>query len=146
MCCREYQSKVPMLIPCSDLIFVIHLLENKEVRLKTSVEALSKREAKYKDVIPFTEGLVSFGLNIQELIGLDVEIKEAAKIYNLPFFHSAMRLIDDIKKYNKIGGLKHELDILSLQKFALDQACSRQSQSLIALAKIKNNGITEDRI
>jgi hypothetical protein len=57
-----------------------------------------------------------------------------------------VRLIDDIKTSNKINGLKRELDRLSLQKYALDQACARQSQSLIALANLKSNGITEDRI
>jgi hypothetical protein len=57
-----------------------------------------------------------------------------------------LRLIDDIKKYNKINGLRTELDRLSLQKYALDQACSRQSQSLVNLAKLKSYGITEDRI
>jgi hypothetical protein len=35
---------------------------------------------------------------------------------------------------------------LSLQKYALDQACSRQSQSLINLAKLKKHGITEERM
>jgi hypothetical protein len=124
----------------------IKRLENKEVKLKTSCEALSKKEANYKDVIPFTEEIVAFGIGIQELIGLEVGIKEAAKMYNLPFFTSTLRLIDDIKTYNKINGVKRELDRLSLQKYALDQACSRQSQSLVALAKIKNYGLTEDRI
>ena len=124
----------------------IKRLENKEVKLKTSCEMLSKKEARYKDIIPFTEKLVSLGLSIQELIGLDVGIKEAAKMYNLPFFHSTMRLIDDIKTYNKINGLRRELDRLSLQKYALDQACSRQSQSLVNLAKIKSHGISEEQI
>jgi hypothetical protein len=50
------------------------------------------------------------------------------------FNHSVM---DDIKTLNKISGIKSELDRLSLQKYALNQACSRQSQSLIALAKLK---------
>jgi hypothetical protein len=121
-------------------------LENKEVKLKSSCEALSKKDAKYKDVIPFTEEIVAFGIGIQELIGLDVGIKEAAKMYNTSFFNSTMKLIDDIKTYNKINGLRRELDRLSLQKYALDQACSRQSQSLVNLAKIKSYGITEDRI
>jgi hypothetical protein len=124
----------------------IKRLETKEVRLKSSVEAFSKKEAKYKDVIPFTEDLVSFGLGIQELIGLKVAIKESVMMYNLPFFHSTMRLIDDIKKYNKINWLNRELERLSLQKYALDQACSHQSQSLIALSKLKSYGVTEDRI
>jgi hypothetical protein len=67
-------------------------------------------------------------------------------MYNLPFFHSAVRLIEDIKAYNKLGGLRKEIDRLSLQKYTFDQACSRQSQSLIALAKLKSYGINEDRL
>jgi hypothetical protein len=101
----------------------IKRLENKEVKLKSSCEALSKKEARYKDVIPFTEEIVAFGIGIQELIGLDVGIKEAAKVYNMSFYNSTLRLIDDIKSYNKINGLRRELDRLSLQKYALDQAC-----------------------
>jgi hypothetical protein len=116
----------------------IKRLENKENKLKNSCDVLSKKEAKYKDVIPFTEEIVAFGIGIQELIGLEVAIKEAAKMYNLPFFHSALQLIDDIKTCNKINGLGRELDRLSLQKYAIDQACSRQSQSLINLAKLKS--------
>ena len=86
------------------------------------------------------------GIGINELLALDVGIKQAAKMYNLPFYSSTVKLIDDIKSNNKINGFKPELDRLSLQKYALDQACSQQSQSLIALAKLKSHGITEDRI
>ena len=57
-----------------------------------------------------------------------------------------MRLIDDIEICNKINGLKRELDRLSLRKYALDQAFSRQSQSLAALAKLQSHGVTEDKI
>ena len=63
--------------------------------------------------------------------------------YSTLYFHW---LIDDIKKYNKINSLKKELDALTLQKYALNEICSRQSQSLIALAKLKRYGINEDRI
>jgi hypothetical protein len=94
----------------------IKRLENKEVKLKTSCKALSKKEARYKDVIPFTEEIVAFGIGIQELIGLEIGIKEAAKAYNMSFCNSTLRLIDDIKSYNKINGVKRELDRLSLQK------------------------------
>ena len=124
----------------------IKRLENKENKLKSSVDALSKKEARYKDILPFTEEIVSLRVGIQELIGLEVAIKEAAKTYNLPFYSSTVRLIEDIKLYNKINGVKKELQRLSLQKYTLDQACSRQSQSLVALAKLKSNGITEERI
>jgi len=59
---------------------------------------------------------------------------------------ATLRLIDDIKNYNKINGLREELSTLYLQKYTLDQACSCQSQSLIALAKLKSHGITEEQI
>jgi hypothetical protein len=36
-------------------------------------------------------------VGIPELIGLEVAVKEAAKAYNLPFYPSTVRLIDDIK-------------------------------------------------
>jgi hypothetical protein len=51
------------------------------------------------------------------------------KHYNLPHLTATLRLIDDIKKYNKIDGLKKELSALYLQKYTLNEACSRQSQS-----------------
>jgi hypothetical protein len=57
-----------------------------------------------------------------------------------------VRLIDDIKTYNIINGLRRELDRLSLQKYALDQVCVSQSQSLINLAKLQSYGLTEDRL
>ncbi len=42
---------------------------------------------------------------------------------------------------NKINGLKKELSSLYLRKFAITEACSRQSQALIALAKMQNQGL-----
>ena len=121
-------------------------LENKEGKLKSSIDAFSKKETRYKDILPFTEEIVSLGVGIQELIALEVAIKEAAKIYNLPFYGSTVKLIDDIKALNKINGVKKELQGLSLQKYALHQACTTQIQSLIALAKLKSHGISEEQI
>jgi hypothetical protein len=130
----------------AEKLYNFKFLEWKEKEFKDKRRKLSKRISKYKDVIPFTEEIVAFGIGIQELIGLEVAIKEAAKVYNLPFFASTMKLIEDVKSYNKIGGLKRELQRLTLQKYALDQACSRQNQSLINLAKLKSCGVTEGQI
>jgi hypothetical protein len=57
-----------------------------------------------------------------------------------------MRLIEDIKRYNKTNGLKKQIFALSLQKYALNEACFSQTESLITLAKLKSYGITEDRL
>jgi hypothetical protein len=86
------------------------------------------------------------GVGIEELIALDAGIKESAKLYNLSFFNSILRLIDDIKRYNKTNGLKRELSALYLQKYTINEVCLRQSQALRALLNLQIQGIIEDRL
>jgi hypothetical protein len=107
---------------------------------------LSRQAAKYRDILPFTEEIAAWGICITELLALKVGINQAAKHYNLPPLAATLQLIEDIKKYNKINGLREEISALYLQKYTLDQACSCHSQSLIALAKLKSYGLTENRI
>jgi hypothetical protein len=130
----------------ADKLYNIQELEWKERELKDKCKKFSKRISKFKDVVPLTEDIAAWGIGIDELLALKVGINQAAKHYNLPPLAATLRLIDDIKKYNKINGLKEELSALYLQKYTLDQACSRQSQSLIGLAKLKSYGLTEDRL
>jgi hypothetical protein len=115
----------------ADKFYNIQELEWKEKQLKDKCKKLSKRISKYKDVVPLAEAIAALGIGIDELIALKVGIREAAKHYNLPFVSAILRLIEDIKKYNKINGLKKELSALCLQKYTLNEACSSQSESLI---------------
>jgi hypothetical protein len=130
----------------ADKLYNMLELEWKEKELKNKSKKLSKTISKYKDVVLLTEDIAAWGIGIDELLALKVGINQAAKFYNLPPLAATLRLIDDIKKYNKINGLREELSALYLQKYTLDQACSRQSQSLIGLAKLKSYGLTEDRL
>jgi hypothetical protein len=93
---------------------------------------LSKQLQQYKEVLPLTEDIAALGIGIDELIALKAGINQAVKHYNLPPLTATLRLIDDIKKYNKICGLKKELSALYLRKYTIDQACSRQREHLIA--------------
>jgi hypothetical protein len=130
----------------ADKLYNMQELEWKEKQLKDKCKKFSKKISKYKDVVLLAEDIVAWGIGIDELLTLKIGMNQAAKHYNLPPLAATLRLIDDIKKYNKINGLKEELSTLYLQKYTLDQACSHQSQSLIALAKLKSYGLTEDRI
>jgi hypothetical protein len=121
-------------------------LERKEKGLKNKCKELSKQAAKYKDILPLAEEIAAWGVGIAELLALKVGINQAAKHYNLPPLAATLQLIEDIKKYNKINGLKEELSALYLQKYTIEQAYSRKSQPLIALATLKSYGLTEDRI
>jgi len=76
-------------------------------------------------------------IRIDELIALKAAINQAVKLYNLPPLPASLRLVDEIKKYTQIAGVKKELERLSLQKYALIQACTRQTQTLVASTKMQ---------
>jgi hypothetical protein len=130
----------------AEKLWNIQNLEWKEKTLKDKCKKLSKKIAKYKDLVPLTENIAASGINMNELLALKIAIDQAAKHYNLPFIGATMRLIEDIKKYNKINGLKNEFNTLCLQKLAINEACSSQSESLITLANLKSQGVTEDKL
>ena len=97
----------------------------------------SKLLRKCKDVLPLTEEIAALQIGVDELIALKAEINHAVKLYKLPPLAATLRLIEDINKYEKLGGLERELQRLSLQKFAIAEACARQS---LALTKMQNQG------
>jgi hypothetical protein len=129
----------------AEKVYNIQELELKEKQLKDKCKKLLKRISRYKDIVPLTEDIAALDIGIDELLALKVGIKQGAKMYHLPFISATLRLIDDIKNYNKIDGLKKEIDALSLQKY-VDETCPRQIQSLVNLAKLKSYGLTDDRI
>jgi hypothetical protein len=45
--------------------------------------------------------MAALGIGIDELIALKASINQAAKLYNLPPLTATLRIIDDIKKYNR---------------------------------------------
>jgi hypothetical protein len=127
-------------------LYDIQDLERKQRAMKNKCKGLSKQAAKYKDILPLNEEIAAWGIGITELLALKVGINQAAKHYNLPHLATTLRLIDDIKEYNKINGLREEISALYLQKYTIEQAYSRKSQPLIALANLKSYGLTEQRI
>jgi hypothetical protein len=81
-----------------------------------------------------------------ELISFKIAVNEAAQTYGLTPSAAALRVINIISDHNKKGQLEHELSNLSLQKYAINEFCSRHSQVIIALMNLKSNGITEQQI
>jgi hypothetical protein len=85
----------------ADKLYNIQELEWKEKELKDKCKKLSKKISKYRDVVPLAEDIAAWGIGIDELLALKVGMNLATKHYNLPPLTATMRLIDDIKKYNR---------------------------------------------
>jgi len=116
----------------------IDRLEKRKNRAKKNYEMYLKLLQKCKDVLPLTEEIVALQVGVDELIAVKAMINLAVKLYNLPPLAAILRLIDDIKKYNMIGGLERELRRLLLQKIMVSEALARQS---LAFVKMQNQGL-----
>jgi hypothetical protein len=57
-----------------------------------------------------------------------------------------LRLFNEIRDYNKIGGLKKERDKLLTQVFAVKEWFFRQNKSMMAMLNLQSRGLTEEQI
>jgi hypothetical protein len=79
-------------------------------------------------------------IDIQQLLVFDSTVNQLAKQYNIPPYIAALRLFNDIRDYNKIGGLKREVSRLSQQVFVVNGVWTNQNKAMMAmLAKSGNN-------
>jgi hypothetical protein len=124
----------------------IKSLKDREKDLRNNCEILAKRLDRYKQILPFAEKIVAMRINTAGLLALDDAVNNVAEMYNLPVYTAAFRVINDIKGYNRLGGLKKQLAALCAQVYTLKEVCSHQNQAMVALVKLKSYGITEDHI
>jgi cell division septum initiation protein DivIVA len=121
-------------------------LENKENKLKNSCDVLSKQADKYKGIIPLANIIWDLRISKNELISFKIAVNEAAELFGFPRSTAAVYVLNNLREYNKKGQLKKELSSLYLQKYAVNEFCSRHSQVIIALANLQTHGITEEQI
>ena len=107
---------------------------------------LAKRIDRHKDTLPLAERIVAMRINTAGLLALEAAVNDLAEMYNLPIYTAAFRVMNDIKDYNKLGGLKKQLAALYAQVYTVKEVCSHQNQAMVALVKLKSYGITEDDI
>jgi hypothetical protein len=124
----------------------IKRLENKGNKLKNSCEALSKKEAKYKEIIPLAQLIWDLHIGKNELISFKIAVCEAAELYGFPRSTAAVYVLNNMRDYNKIGGLKKELNNLLTQVFAVKEVCFRQNKSMMTMLNLQSRGITEEQI
>jgi hypothetical protein len=124
----------------------IKRLEKKEKALENNCTILSNLLDKHKETVPLPELIEAMHIGKNELISFKFAVNEAVETYGLTPSAAALHVINLIKDHNKKGQLKKELSSLYLQKYAINEFCSRHSQTLINLAKLKSYGLTEDRI
>jgi hypothetical protein len=124
----------------------IKRLEKKEKGLRNNCTIFSNLLDKHKETVPLAQLIEAMHISKSELISFKIAVNEAAETYGLAPSAAALDVINLIKDHNKKGQLKKELSSLYLQKYAVDEFCSRHSQAIMVLMNLRNNGITEEHI
>jgi hypothetical protein len=124
----------------------IKQLESRQMELVRSSAALAKQAAEYREMFPLARLIYDIRIDNSELISFKVAVNVAAKTYRLTPSAAALSVVNITSDHNKIGQLKQELFNLSLQKYAINEFLSSHSQAIRALASLRSQGITEDRL
>jgi len=124
----------------------VQRLEKKKDRLKNDCILLSKQLQEGMEVLPLAQKTVDLNIDIKQLLVFDSIVNQLAKQYNLPPYVAALRLFNEIRDYDKIGGLKKEVSRLSQQIFVVNGVWTNQNKAMVAMINLRSRGITEDKI
>jgi hypothetical protein len=124
----------------------IERLEKKEKGLKNNCTILANLLDRHKETVPLAELIEAMHVGKNELISFKIAANEAAELYGFPRSTAAVYVLNNLRDYNKKGQLKRELSSLHLQKYAVEEFCSRHSQVIMALTNLKSHGLTEEQI
>jgi len=73
-------------------------------------------------------------------------VNQLAKQYSLPPYVAALHLFNEIRDYDKIGGLKKEVSRLCQQIFVVNGVWANQNKAMVDMINLQSRGITEQRI
>ena len=66
-------------------------------------------------------------------------------MYNLSIGGAAYRVIEDIRDYDKLGGMNKQQSDVAMQIYALNQFSARQNKAIMALFKLQSLGVKDDQ-
>jgi hypothetical protein len=124
----------------------IKRLDKKEKGLENNCTILSRMLEEYKEIVPLSKKIVAMNIGIKELLVFDNAVNQIAKKYNLPTSVAASRLLNEIRDYDKIGGMKSEISRLSQQLIVVDGICTNRNKAMRAVLNLQSLGISEDHI
>src|SRR5207245_4204056 len=119
----------------------IKSLRRREKALQDNSKRLEERMARCQSVLPLCEQIVRLRIGMGELLAFHTAVSEKAEMHNLSMGSAAYRVIEEIRDYNNLGGMKKQLSDVSMKIFTMKQISSRQNNAIMALARLHAYGI-----
>ena len=104
------------------------------------------RIKKCKDVLPLAEQIMRFNVGIGELLAFHCAVYEKADMERVSPDRAAYKVVEEIRDYSQLGGLKKEQDRLQQQIFMFNAFMANRQAALMSLIRLQSMGISEDQI
>jgi hypothetical protein len=120
----------------------------RKVRIDLDEERRSfeARLATVKDVLPLAEQITQLNMGVGELLAFHSAVYEKADMEKIPLDTAAYKIVEDIRGYSQLGGLKKEQDRLQQQIFMSQMLMASRQATLESLAKLQSLGVTDEVI
>jgi predicted RNase H-like nuclease (RuvC/YqgF family) len=102
--------------------------------------------ATVKDVLPLAEQITRLEMGIGELLAFHSAVYEKADMERIPLDTAAYKIVEDIRDYSQLGGLKKEQDRLQQQIFMSQMFIGSTQTTLESLAKLQSLGVRDEVI
>jgi hypothetical protein len=108
--------------------------------------AFEARLATVKDVLPLAEQITRLEIGIGEMIAFHCAVYEKADMEKIPPETAAYKVVQDIRDYSELGGLKKEQDRLQQQILMLNMFMASRQAALESLARLQSLGARDEEI
>jgi hypothetical protein len=107
---------------------------------------LRPRLEEVKDTLPFAEQLLQYGVGINEVLAFMLAVDEKADVESISRGTAAYKVIEEIRNYSQLGGVKKEQDRLQQQIFMSNMIMTTRQQALVSLMQLQALGVTDMEI
>jgi predicted RNase H-like nuclease (RuvC/YqgF family) len=121
-------------------------LRKERMELDEERRAFEARIATVKDVLPLAEQITRLKMGIGELLAFHSAVYEKADMERIPLDTAAYKIVEDIRDYSQLGGLKKEQARLQQQIFMSQMLMARWEATLESLAKLQSLGVRDEVI
>jgi hypothetical protein len=117
-----------------------------EKHLNNNCKALEARAAQCRYVLPMCEQIMRIGIGLPELLAFHTAVVNKSERDNLSREAAAYRVMEEIEDYNKSGGMKKQMNDISMQMFMMNQFLGRRNKAVTSLLNMQCYGIGDDEI
>jgi hypothetical protein len=120
----------------------------RKLRLEVDNEwrILRARLEQVKDTLPFAEQLLQYGVGISEVFAFMLAVDEKADMEGISRGAAAYRVIEELRDYSQVGGLKKEQNRLQQQIFMSNMIVASRQHTFASLMRLQALGVSDIEI